>query len=385
MKSIYLDYAAATPLDDDVRAAMLPYLEQDFYNPSSIYQPARQVRDAVDQARHKVAQVLGAKPTEIVFTSGGTESINAAILGVLQSLPDGHWVSSAIEHDAVLALQEPFSNMTRVDVRPNGVVDPAAIEEAITDQTVLVSLQLANNEIGTIQPVADVAKVIQRIRAGRRKLGIGRPLYLHTDAVQAANFLDLSVARLGVDLLSLSGSKIYGPKGSGVLYVRTGTAIRPLIWGGGQERGRRSGTENVAGAIGFAAALEKAAALRKAEGERLAKLRNDLWQNLKTIPDVILNGDPGKRLPNNLNMTLPGAEGQALVMYLDQAGFLVSTGSACSSGDLDPSHVLQAIGRSREEAADSLRITLGRASSAADMAKLANGLPAIVERVRSLK
>lgn len=384
MKPLYLDYAAATPLDEEVRAAMLPYLEERFYNPSSIYQASRQVRQAVEEARHRAAQVLGAKPTEIVFTSGGTESINAAIQGVLQEHDGGHWVTSAIEHDAVLALRQPYSRVTTVPVSPKGLVDPAAVISAVSDQTILVSLQLANNEIGTVQPVAEVARALQKVRDHRARRGISQPLYLHTDAVQAANYLDMSVARLGVDLLSLSGSKIYGPKGSGLLYVRTGTKLVPLLWGGGQERGRRSGTENVAGAVGLAAALEKAASLRKSEAVRLSALRDALLTKLQDIPGLVLNGDLKRRLPNNLNLTLPGAEGQALVMYLDQAGILTSTGSACSSGDLDPSHVLLALGRSRDEAASSLRLTLGRATTAAEIDRTAKLLPPIVERVRSL-
>jgi cysteine desulfurase len=390
---IYFDYAAATPLDDDVQSAMLPYLEEQFYNPSSIYQPAKRVREAVEDARHRVAQVLGAKPTEIIFTSGGTESINAAISGVLYKLshdyPDAHWVTSAIEHDAVLAQRAPLEragfSCATVEVKANGLADAAAVTATVNDQTVLVSLQLANNEIGTIQPVAEVAQKIAKIRADRAIRGNDRPLYLHTDAVQAANFLDLSVSRLGIDLLSLSGSKIYGPKGSGILYVRTGIQIQSLLWGGGQERGHRSGTENVAGVVGFAAALEKTAAVRKPEALRLTQLRDQLWRQLQNIPDVILNGDPKKRLPNNLNLIIPGLEGQALVMYLDQAGILASTGSACSSGDLDPSHVLLALGRSREQAAASLRLTLGRSTTEADIAKAAELLHPIVERLRSLK
>lgn len=391
--SIYLDFAAATPLDEDVHTAMLPYLGAEFYNPSSIYQSAQSVRLAVDQARKAAAQILGAKPTELIFTSGGTESINAAIQAVIYGLSqdcrDAHWVTTAIEHDAVLAQRAPLERMgfacTTVPVNSDGIVDPTVIAGAVTDQTVLVSLQLANNEIGTIQPVGEVAKLLQAIRAGRQKRGLARPLYLHTDAVQAPNFLDLSVARLGVDLLSLSGSKLYGPKGSGLLYLRTGTRIAALLWGGGQERGRRSGTENVAAIIGLAKALSIANQMRTAESRRLTRLRDELLTRLKeAVPGLLLNGDPKKRLPGNLNLTIPGAEGQALVMYLDQAGILASTGSACSSGDLDPSHVLLALGRTRQEAADSLRLSLGRPTTQADIGAAAAAIPAIVHRLRRL-
>ncbi len=368
---------------------MRPYLEDEFANPSSLYTAARRTRQAVEQARYQIAGILGAKPTEIIFVSGGTESNNLAVQGVLRAQSGAHWVASAIEHDAVLGQTAPMASQdhkaTVVAVQPNGIVDPAMVEAAITDETVLVSLMLANNEIGTIQPVAATAKLIHVLRQDRAGRGIKRPLYLHTDATQAANYLDLHVTRHGVDLLSLSGSKIYGPKGTGILYVRQGTQLEPLMYGGGQERGRRSGTENVAGAVGLAAALENAQAGRESEGHRLAQLRDEVIRRLlKTIPGAKLNGDPKRRLPNNVSLTIPGAEGEALVLYLEQAGILASTGSACSSSDLDPSHVLLAIGRTTEEAGSSLRLTLGQSTDTAAVHQVIDKLPSVATRVREL-
>ncbi|HVQ44227.1 MAG TPA: cysteine desulfurase family protein [Candidatus Saccharimonadia bacterium] len=389
-KSIYLDHAAATPLNPAVLTAMQPYLGAEFANPSSLYAAARETRLAVEASRADIANVLGAKPTEIIFTSGGTEGNNLAIQGVLRAHPGAHWITSAIEHDAVLgcveALKREGHAATIVPVQPSGTVALQAIGTAITDTTVLVSVMLANNEIGTIQPVADVAKLLAVVRADRAKRGVTLPLYLQTDAVQAANYLDLHVARLGVDLLTLNGSKIYGPKGTGALYVRHGTVLEPLMYGGGQERGRRSGTENVAGIVGLAAALKLAATTRDAESHRLTLLRDQLAAELTaTIPGVILNGHPRHRLPNNLNLTIPGAEGEALVLYLDNAGIQASTGSACSTGNLDPSHVLLALGRTPAEANASLRLTLGRSTDANAVAVVAEKLPPIVARLRELQ
>jgi cysteine desulfurase len=268
-------------------------------------------------------------------------------------------------------------------VKPSGIVDPQAIQNAVTDHTFLISLMLANNEIGTVQPIADIAKQVAKIRADRAHRNITLPLYLHTDATQAAGYLDLHVARLGVDLLSLGGSKIYGPKGTGALYVRHGTTLEPLNYGGGQERGRRSGTENVPGAIGLATALELTAATRESEIRRLTPLRDQLIARLlEAIPGASLNGDPRRRLPNNVNLTIPGAEGEGLVLYLDNAGIQASTGSACTTGSLDPSHVLLALGRTPAEANSSLRLTLGRSTDQAAIDRVVQTLPGIVARLR---
>jgi cysteine desulfurase len=388
-KSYYLDHAAATPLDGAVLTAMQPYLQAEFANPSSLYAEARSSRTAVESARHVISAILGAKPTEIVFTAGGTEGDNLAVQGVLRAHPNSHWVTSNIEHDAVLGCVEPLRKQGHdaavMPVKPNGIIDVPALMAAVTDQTVLISLMMANNEIGTIQPIADVVRQVASIRASRAARGIELPLYVHTDAVQAAGYLDLHVARLGVDLLAVAGSKIYGPKGTGCLYVRHGTVMEALQYGGGQERGRRSGTENVAGIVGLAVALKLCAKSREEESHRLTTLRDDLARRLLTaIPDAMINGDMKRRLPNNLNLTIPGAEGEALVLYLDQAGIMASTGSACSTGDLDPSHVLLALGRTAIEAGASLRLTMGRSTTSETIDHLVEALPPIITRVRQL-
>ncbi|HUD10900.1 MAG TPA: cysteine desulfurase family protein [Candidatus Saccharimonadia bacterium] len=388
-KSYYLDHAASTPLEPAVRQAMRPYLDTEFANPSSLYGFARTSRNAVENARRTIANTLGAKPTEIVFTSGGTEGDNLAVQGVLRAHPRAHWITSAIEHDAVLSCVDPMSaqghNATVVPVKPNGIVDVSELMANLTDETVLVSIMMANNEIGTIQPVSDIAKKIQVVRADRARRGVPLPLYLHTDAVQAAGYLDLHVARLGVDLLTIAGSKIYGPKGIGCLYVRHDTIMDALQYGGGQERGRRSGTENVAGIVGLATALVRCAETREEESHRVGTLRDALARSLEEIiPELILNGDPKRRLPNNLNVTIPGVEGEALVLYLDQAGIMASTGSACSTADLDPSHVLLAIGRTKSQAQSSLRLSLGRSTDRQAIDHVLKKLPRITERLREL-
>jgi cysteine desulfurase len=386
---IYLDHAAATPLDPAVFEAMQPYLTEHYANPSSLYTAARETRGALDAARRTIADLLGAKPTEIIFTSGGTEGNNLAIQGVLRAYPGAHWVTTAIEHDAVLHIVEPSRSWghqaTVVGVRSDGLIDPAAIAEAVTDETVLVSVMMANNEIGTIQPIGEIAKRVAAIRADRQDRGVTRPLYLHADACQAAGYLDLHVTRLGVDLLTLNGSKLYGPRGTGALYIRQSAQLEPLMYGGGQERGRRSGTENVAGAVGLAEALKLSTSMRDAEVKRLTPLRDELIRRLlETIPDAHLNGHPRHRLPGNINLTIPGAEGEGMVLYLDQAGIQASTGSACSTGDLDPSHVLLAIGCPKAEADASLRLTLGRSTNAAAVNQVAEVLPPIVARLREI-
>lgn len=388
-KTIYLDHAAATPLDPTVRQAMEPFLADKFYNPSSLYAAGRQTRQAVEAARHQVADILGAKSSEIIFTAGGTESVNLALQGVLTQFPDKRFITSAIEHEAVLAtfaeLRRRGHKMDEIPVSPLGLADPQALAAAIDDQTVLVSLMLANNEIGTIQPVAAVAKLIAEIRTDRMKRGIELPLYLHTDACQAAGALDLHVNRLGVDLLTINGSKIYGPKQIGALYVRTGTRLSPLIHGGGQEKGLRSGTENVAAIVGLAEALLIAQSNRVTEAHRLTKLRDQLIAGVdSSLPEVLLNGSPSKRLPNNINITIPGIDGEEAVLYLDEAGVQVSTGSACTTGRTEPSHVLLAIGRSKAEANASLRLTLGRSTTATDIEAAIKAINKVVSKLRQL-
>jgi cysteine desulfurase len=388
-KIYYFDHAATTPVDPAVFEAMLPYFSVEFANPSSLYRSARRSKRAIEAARKDVADILGAKSTEIVFTSGGTESDNLAIQGVLSAHPDAEWVTTAIEHDAVLNLVPhmlQFGHPSQiVPVKPTGMVNLEKLESAISDQTVLVSVMIANNEIGTIQPIQDIAKLVKKVRTNRTARSINLPLYFHTDAVQAPSYLSLHVERLGVDLLSLSGSKIYGPKGTGILYIRTGTRLDPLFYGGGQERNHRSGTENVPGIVGFAAALRLAQVQRQTESARLSRLRDQALAELtKAIPNILLNGDGLRRLPNNLSLTIPGANGEDLVLYLDNLGILASTGSACTTGNLDPSHVLLAIGRTPTEANSTLRLTLGRQTTADAVDYLVQSLPQVTARVKEL-
>jgi len=360
--TIYLDYAAATPLDRRVLAAMQPYFTEQFYNPSATYQAARQVRQALAEARAQVAHWLGARPSEIIFTAGGTEANNLAIHGVMRQFPEGNIVVSGIEHESVLRPAQGYE-YREVAVKPDGRLDLQDLERRIDDHTVLVSIMYANNEIGTIQPIREIAKVI----AGKRQARQGKaPLYFHTDACQAANYLDLHVARLGVDLLTINGGKLYGPKQSGALYVKAGLELRPLITGGGQERGLRSGTENVAGAVGLAAALDIAQTMRRAEGERLQTLQRQFFELLaQAIPIAIVNGSRQYRLPNNLHVTLPGQDNERLLIQLEEAGILAAAGSACSASNQEPSHVLRALGLSDAEARASLRLTMGRGTTAA--------------------
>jgi cysteine desulfurase len=421
-RNVYLDHAAATPLDERVFKAMQSYLKDEFYNPSSLYESARKTRQAVETARATVADTLGAKKSEIIFTAGATESVNLAIFGVMRALSpkrpsvipskveesllkesslqsgmlrqaqhDGQLklVTTAIEHEAVLAcipaLERDGHAVEVVPVKPDGIVDLVALENAIDDQTVLVSVMYANNEIGTIQPLAEIGKMIAQVRASRTKRSVKMPIYFHSDATQAPNYLDIHVSRLGVDLMTLNGSKIYGPKQTGCLYIRTGVPLEPVIYGGGQEKGLRSGTENVAGIIGFAEALKLTTEIRDEESKRLTELRDRLISELSsTITDIQLNGHAGKRLANNINLIIPDIDGEATVLHLDREGFQVSTGSACTTGNTDPSHVLLAIGRSTTEANASLRLTLGRSTTAHDLDELAKTLPKIVERLRKI-
>lgn len=358
-RKIYLDYAAATPVDKAALMAATPYFFDQFYNPSAVYQAARETRRALEAARAGVANVLGAKDQEITFTAGGTEANNIAIHSIMRRFPGKNIVVSSIEHESVL---EPASAYERrlAPVTKKGIVDLAKLESLIDEDTVLVSIMYANNEIGTIQPIKDIAELVAKKRTQRS----GLPLYLHTDACQAANYLDLQVTRLGVDLMTLNGGKIYALKQSGCLYVRVGTELEDFMQGGGQERGVRSGTENVPAQIAFATMLQKVQADRKNESQRLLHLRQLLLATLsQKFPDIALNGDKKKRLPNNLNILVPGADGERLLMELDEAGVMVATGSACTASNDEPSHVLLALGLDQPEANASLRITLGRTTT----------------------
>ena len=375
---IYLDHAAATPVDAAVFAAMQPYMTAEFYNPSATYLPAKAVRTALEEARGWVAHWLGARPTEVIFTAGGTEANNLAIQGVLRKFPNASVVISGVEHDSVLETAQKF-NCSVALVNEKGRVDIENLRSLITEETVLVSIMYANNEVGTIQPIRDIANIVREIREKRRETGSILPLYLHTDACQAANYLDLQAARLGVDMMTLNGGKIYGPKQSGVLYVESHVQLEPLIYGGGQERGVRSGTENVAGAIGFAAALDAAQTLRKQETQRLSGLQHYTYGQIsKKLRSATVNGDQKHRLPNNVHITLAGTDNERVLLQLEAAGILAAAGSACSASNDEPSHVLRAMGVSDVDARSSLRITMGRSTSQEDIDVLINALATIL-------
>ena len=370
MKHIYLDHAAATPLDPEVYEAMKPYFSEQFYNPSATYNAARATRKTLDEARHRVAGVLGARPGEIVFTAGATEANNLAIHGVISKFPGSKILVSAIEHDSVLKAAKQHKH-TILSVDPKGRVDLAKLKSELQDDTVvLVSIMYANNEIGTVQDMRAVGKVVEEAKKSRSSRGVSLPLYLHTDAAQAPNCLPIQPKRMHVDLMSLNGGKIYGPKQSGVLFVASGTQLSPIIFGGGQEYGLRSGTENVPGIVGFSLALEKAARLRPAETLRLAELKTLLCKELLAAsPDVQLTVAEDA-LHNLIHITVAGRDNERLMMELDERGIECAVGSACSASNEEPSHVLRAIGMTDAQAQTSLRFTMGRSTTQADVKKV---------------
>jgi cysteine desulfurase len=369
---IYLDYAAATPLDPTVLKVMQPFWQEQFFNPSANYLAAKSVAHDIAQARATVAGILGVRPTEIIFTAGGTEADNLAINGVMQAHPKAKLVVSAIEHDAVLQTTQQYPYQL-ASVDRNGLVEVDKLVAMIDDQTVLVSIMYANNELGTIQPISQINREVQKIRQDRVKRGIKLPLYFHTDASQAGNYLNLQVSRLGVDLMTLNGGKIYGPKQTGALYAKTGIILTPQVRGGGQERHIRSGTENVPGIIGFAKALEIAQELRPKESARLSKLQEQFKKLLKSTPQVVING-PKNHLPNFVHLTVPGTDNERLMMQLDEQGVVCAVGSACSASNEEPSHVLKAIGLSDSDAQSSLRFSMGRQTTANDIKKTVQAL-----------
>ncbi|HEY0703842.1 MAG TPA: cysteine desulfurase NifS [Candidatus Acidoferrales bacterium] len=376
---IYLDYNSTTPIDAAVLAAMLPFLAENYGNANSIHSAGQRARAAVDAARQSVATLLGAKSSEIVFTCGGTESDNLAIFGIVNPCdqPRKHVVTTAIEHHAVLntaqALEKQGVDVTYVPVSKEGIVDPEDIREAIRPETVLVSVMLANNELGTIQPIAEIGEIAAE-----------EDVYFHCDAVQAAGKMRIDVERLGVDLLSISGHKLYAPKGVGALYVRTGTELGPLFYGGHHERDRRPGTENVAGIVGLGKAAELAMENLNSDAVRIAALRDRLENALIRLPGVKVNGNARDRVPNTSNLSFEAAGGEALVIALDLQGVMCSSGAACSSGAVEPSHVLTAIGLSSDQARSSLRFSLGRPTTDREMDEAIRIIPPVVERLRAL-
>ncbi|HEV2388969.1 MAG TPA: cysteine desulfurase NifS [Candidatus Acidoferrales bacterium] len=379
LQRIYFDHNATTPVEPAVLAAMLPFLEQDFGNASSIHSFGQHARVAVERAREQVAALIGARPAEIVFTSGGTEADNLAIFGLVRAsrATRKHVITTAIEHHAVLnacqALETAGVDVTYVPVSPEGVVDPADVRRALRPETLLASVMLANNELGTIQPVEEIGRIVAEAN-----------VWFHTDAVQAAGKLPIDVARLGVDLLSLSGHKICAPKGVGALYVRAGTRLEPLAFGGHHERDRRPGTENVPGIVALGRAAELAIERLASESARLAALRDRLECGvLERIPAARVNGG-GPRVPNTTNITFSYIEGESLVIALDLKGVACSTGAACSSGAVEPSHVLTAIGLEPGDARASLRFSLGHSNTVAEVDQALSILPGVVEHLREL-
>ncbi|RLC73386.1 MAG: cysteine desulfurase NifS [Chloroflexi bacterium] len=380
MRRIYLDYAATTPTHPEVVQAMLPYFTENFGNPSSVHSLGQEASLAVEEAREKVAHLIGARPQEIFFTSGGTEANNLAIKGVALANQNrgNHIITTPIEHHSVLEtckfLEESGFEITYLPVDGQGLVDPGNVRKALTPKTMLISIMLANNEVGTIEPLAEIGKIAREAE-----------VYFHTDAVQAVGHIPVDVEELGVDLLSASAHKLYGPKGIGALYIRKGTRLVPLAHGGEQESGHRAGTENVPGIVGFGKAAEIAEGEMEEEAKRLASLRDRLITGvLSSVERAWLNGHPIQRLPNNANLSFEFIEGESLMLSLDLESICVSTGSACSSTSLAPSHVLLAMGLPPEKALSSLRITLGRWTTEEDIEQVLEALPRAVARLRAM-
>ena len=378
MKRIYLDYAATTPPDPKVVKAMLPFFYDVFGNPSATCSYGQEAKDAIEDARAKVAGLIGAQSQEIIFTSGGTEADNFAITSIAYTNEHkgNHIITSSIEHHAVLEvcalLQTRGFRVTYLPVDKYGWLDPQDVKKAITDKTILVSVMHANNEIGTVEPIAEIGTIVKE--AG---------ICFHTDAVQTVGHLPVDVGELGVDLLALSGHKLYGPKGIGALYIKNGTNLDSFIFGGEQEKGKRAGTENVPGIVGLGRAAELAQEEMSDEIRRIVSLRDTLIAGiLKAVDHTQLNGHPSQRLPNNANMHIDSIEGESMTLNLDLEGICASTGSACDSKSLEPSHVLLAVGMPREKAYNSLRLTLGKWTTKEEIDRVLDTLPKIVKKLR---
>ncbi len=380
MRRIYLDHAATTPTHPEVVKAMLPYFTDAFGNPSSIYSYGLEAKGAIEEARTKVAELIGARSEEIIFTSGGTEADNFALKGVAYANEHkgNHIITTPIEHHAVMEackfLERRGFRITYLSVDEYGLVDPQDVKKAITDKTILISVMHASNEIGTIEPISEIGKIA-------KEAGVN----FHTDAVQAVGHIPVNVDELKVDLLSISAHKLYGPKGAGALYIRKGTRSVSLIHGGEQEKRRRAGTENVPAIVGLGKAVELAGQTMNREVERLSYLRDKLIEGLvERIDNIRLNGHPRKRLPNNVNISIDFVEGESMLLNLDLEGICASTGSACSSSSLEPSHVLLALGLPTEQAHGSLRFTFGRENTEADVERVLEVLPGIVAGLRTM-
>jgi cysteine desulfurase len=377
---VYLDYASTTPVRKEVLKEALPYFSEKFGNPSSFHSKGLETKNVMDSARTRIGKIIGAKPNEIIFTGSGTESINLAIKGVaLKQMKKGkkHLITQKTEHHAVLHsmkyLEKEFGfKITYLNVNKDGLINLKELENTITNETALVSIMYANNEIGTIQPIKKISKICKK-----------KGTLFHSDACQATEYLDINVKNLGIDLMTLNGSKAYSFKGTGLLYLKNGVEIIPLISGGGHEFGKRAGTENVAGIVGLAKALELAKKEKKQESKRLTKLRNYFIEKIqKEIPKIYINGSIKHRLPNNINISFEGIEGESIMLYLDKEGIQVSTGSACTSQTLDPSHVLIAIGKTHGLAHGSIRFTMGKYTTKKELDYTTKVLKKIVLKLR---
>ncbi len=388
MKRIYLDNAATTPLDKHVLKEMMPFLKGDFGNPSAIYKEGVVAKKAVEKARENIAGILSARKNEVFFVGSGTESDNLAIQGVVQAslkiFPKPHVITSSVEHPAVLETiirleKKGVIETTYLEIDERGFVDPKEVKESFKKNTVLVSVMYANNEIGTIQPIREIVKIVREVRDSRK---VAYP-YVHTDACQAANYLEMSVEKLGVDLMTFNGSKIYGPKGIGVLYVRIGVNIESIVFGGGQEKGLRGGTENVAGIVGIAKALQITENMKEKESQRLVVLREYFVQQLKKLDqNIIINGDMYERLPNNVHITIPNIEDDVLVIELDAKGIACSSKSACKSVTGSESHVILAM--KRKTNGSHLRFSLGRNTTKDDINRTIVALLDIVKKYKKI-
>ncbi len=384
-QQVYMDHAATTPIRDEVFQKMVPFLKNNFGNPSSMYQIGQTSRKALDESREKVAKVLNCKRTEVIFTSGGTESDNTAIKGGALALQTtgNHIITTTIEHEAVIqtcqALESLGFDVTYLPVDRYGIVDPDLLRHSIKETTILVSLMLANNEIGIIQDIPNLSSIIRS-----RATELERTILIHSDAVQAAGFLDLNVKKLDIDMLSLSAHKFYGPKGVGILYTKHGSPLVPQQLGGGQERQQRAGTENIPGIVGCAEALSIAEEQRVLHSSHCEKLRDRLLDGIKNIPGVILNTKANACLPNNINVAIEGAPAESIILGLDLLGIAASSGSACSTSSLEPSHVLLALGLTADLAQNSLRLTLGKDNTQEDIDFVLANLPNLIDRVRAI-
>jgi cysteine desulfurase len=385
MKSIYFDYAAATPLDPLAHAAMEPYWSEQFYNPSALYLQAKAVHANMDEALERMAHVLGTRASELIPTSGATEANNLVIRGIAEQYPGATILVSAIEHDSVL---RPALHVggTTFPVDEQGLVQLSELERRIDDKVVLISCMLVNNETGVLQPLPDIARLVARIRRSRKQRGILLPLYLHTDAAQAVTYMDCSVAKLGVDALTCNGGKIYGPKGTGLLYLSAAMRLQPQLLGGGQIHGLRSGTENVAGVHGLATALELVQKRHKHENKRVAELQRLCIEQLQSLGvDFVLHGSTKYRAPHICSIALPGTDNERVVMELDERGFCVATGSACSASSDEPSHVLEAMGIPLSQIRSTIRISFGKHTTPEMVTALVQTIASVVNNRPRIK